>query len=186
MKNVRLSPLLGISVLLAMAACEPLDNKAATRNPGWDGQLTENIEPADREVFVNIDETEKVATGCDKTVIDAHNILKNHCASCHDIGMASFGVPRFDFVMDDAQLMTKTWDRTGQPAARFLTPGDPANSVIYLRSTMNRDMPPTMVDPNQPFYPRVTFSEGSVLFEWIANCISAPTATPATTTAATP
>ena len=176
MKNVRLSPLLGISVLFAttawMTACEPVDDTAATRVAAVDPNLhTEHIEPGDREVFIDIDETMKVADGCAKTTLDAHAILDGYCKGCHGIGDASIGVPRFDFVLDDDKLKTSLWEKQGQPALRFVKPGDPMNSVVYTRAAIKQDMPQVSQDPSQPSYPRVTFSEGSVLYEWIAHCM---------------
>lgn len=160
----------GLAALAVLSSCEKVDDGASTRAQGWDGSLSTVIEPGPREVFTNVDETETVETPCDKTALDAHNILKTNCAGCHDIGAASFGVPRFDFVMDDDLLKTKTWDRMGQPSLRFLIPGDPDNSVVYERTSVKRDMPPVQADPGQPFYPRITYSESSVLREWILNC----------------
>jgi hypothetical protein len=183
-KLVRPLSTLGLAALAALSSCEKIDDGAASRAQGWDGALSTVIEPGPREVFTDIDETMAVDTPCDKTALDAHNILKTNCGSCHDIGAASFGVPRFDFIMDDDQLKTKTWDRMGQPSLRFVIPGDPDNSVIYERATAKRDMPPVQADPGQPFYPRITYSQGSVLREWILNCFEGgAVATPSTTPA---
>jgi len=169
-KFVRPLSAFGLAALAVLSSCEKVDDGAATRAQGWDGTLSTVIEPGPREVFTNIDETETVETPCDKTALDAHDILKTNCAICHDIGAASSGVPRFDFVMDDDQLKVKTWDRMGQAPLRFLIPGDPDNSVIYERAAMKRDMPPIQADPQQPFYPRITYSQASVLRQWILNC----------------
>lgn len=182
MRNVRPFYSLGLFAVAALFACEPVDDGAATRAQGWDGTLSTVIQPGPREVFTDTDETITVPTGCDKTIEDAHNILKTYCAGCHAIGPASYGVaPTFDFVMDDDRLKTETWKRMGQAEAlRFLIPGDAANSVIYERAVLKQDMPPVQADPQQPFYPRVTYSEASVLEEWITNCfqggsVAAPT-----------
>ena len=103
---------------------------------------------------------------------------------CHGIGAASSGVPRFDFVMDDDQLKVRTWTREGGTMLRFLIPGDPDNSVLFQRSAMARDMPPVQADPQQPFYPRITYSQSSVLREWIQNCFQGggTVTTPSTST----
>jgi len=175
---------LGLAALAVLSSCEKVDDGASSRAAGWDGSLSTVIEPGPREVFVTIEETDKVDTPCDKTQLDAHKILKANCAVCHDIGQASSGVPRFDFLMDDDQLKVKTWERMGQPALRFLIPGDPDNSVIYERAAIARDMPPIQGDVNAPFYPRVTYSEASVLREWILNCFEGGTVAAPSTGAA--
>ena len=175
----------GLAALAVLASCEKVDDGAATRAQGWDGALSTVIEPGPREVFTDIDETVAADTPCDKTALDAHAVLKANCSVCHDIGLASSGAPRFDFVMDDDQLKVKTWERQGQTPLRFLIPGDPDNSVIYERAAMKRDMPPVQADPQQPFYPRISYRDASVLREWILNCFEGGTvATPSTTPAA--
>ena len=174
----------GLAALAVLSSCEKVDDGAATRAQGWNGVLSTVIEPGPREVFTDIDETMPAASPCEKTAMDAHAVLRNNCAICHDIGTASSGVPRFDFLMDDDQLKVRTWERVGQPAARFLIPGDPDNSVIYERAAISRNMPPIQADPQQPLYPRVTYSEASVLREWILNCFEGggTVATPSTST----
>jgi len=181
-KFVRPLSAFGLAALAVLSSCEKVDDGAATRAQGWNGiDLTTVIEKGPREVFIDIEETMPAASPCEKTALDAHEILKNNCAVCHDIGAASSGVPRFDFVMDDEQLKVKTWERMGQPAVRFLIPGDPDNSVVYQRAAISRNMPPVQADPQQPFYPRVTYSESSVLREWILNCCEGgPVAAPGT------
>jgi hypothetical protein len=170
-KFVRPLSAFGLAALAVLSSCEKVDDGAATRAQGWDGvTLSTVIEQGPREVFTDIEETMPAASPCEKTALDAHQILKNNCGVCHDIGAASSGVPRFDFLMDDDQLKVKTWERMGQPAARFLIPGDPDNSVIYQRTAIARNMPPLQGDPQAPLYPRVTYSEASVLREWILNC----------------
>jgi hypothetical protein len=136
--------------------------------------LSTVIDPSDRKVFTDTDETITVDTGCDKTIEDAHKVIDTHCAMCHAVGAASLGNPPFGFIKDEAQLIAKTWDREGQATGtgpRFLTPGDPMNSLIYTRAAVARDMPPLQLSLDQPFYERVTFSEGSVLREWIEKCM---------------
>lgn len=184
MNFVRPLSAFGIAALAVLSSCEKVDDGAATRAQGWDGvTLSTVLEPGDREVFTDTDETMTVDDGCAKTALDAHAILEANCKSCHAIGAASMGVPRFDFVLDDAQLMSKSWTREGSAPIRFLIPGDPENSAIYQRAAMNRDMPPVQADPQQPFYPRVTYSQASVLREWITHCFDSGTVTtPSTST----
>jgi hypothetical protein len=167
---------LGLAALAVLSSCEKVDDGASSRATGWDGSLSTVIQPGPREVFVTIEETDKVDTPCDKTQMDAHAILQKNCAFCHNIGEASQGVPPFDFVMNDDLLKVKTWPRQGQTTPlRFLIPGDPDNSVIFERAAMKRDMPPVQADPQQPLYERITYSEASVLREWILNCFQGGT-----------
>jgi hypothetical protein len=178
-KFVRPFSAFGLAALAILSSCEKVDDGASTRAQGWDGvTLSTVIEDGDREVFTDTDETMEVASGCDKTALDAHAILDAHCKLCHGIGLASSGVPRFDFVMDDDQLKVRTWAREGATTPlRFLVPGDPDNSVIYQRAAMARDMPPVQGDPQQPYYPRINYSQASVLREWILNCFEGGTVT---------
>jgi hypothetical protein len=175
MKNRRHLRLLALSALPALtflASCEPLDTKAATRNPGWNGVLTDHLEPGDREIFTDIDETVAVPTPCDKTSMDAHSILSNHCGACHNAGAASQGVPVFDFLMDDAKLISEPWVRQTGGNLHFVIPGDPDNSQIYVRAAILQNMPPQYMNIATPDPPRMPYSEAGVVREWITNCMA--------------
>jgi hypothetical protein len=174
MRNHRKLLLLVLCTPLAATTCfmEPVDSGSTNRTAGWDGVLSTVIEPGDREIFTNIDETDTVETACDKTSLDAHKILNDNCAACHNAGAASRGsAPVFDFVMDDMKMMTTDWEPQGAPKIKFLVPGDPNNSAIYLRAAIRRDMPPLQLSVDQPFYPRVDYSAAAVLQDWIKNCV---------------
>jgi hypothetical protein len=163
--------------LLTIAGCEPVDDGAATRAKGWDGVLTDNVLDGDRPVFLDIDETVEGADACAKDEQDVVDLLDRHCASCHDLGPASSGVPKFDFVMDLERLQSETLPRQGQADQHFIAAGDPDNSLIYIRVAVKRDMPPLYHNVAMEDPPRVSFSEGSVLREWIEKCLGpAPTA----------
>jgi len=177
MRNVsrivaHLGMVLGFGLLATALGCEPVDDAAATRNKGWDGVLTDNVLPGDRPVYNTIEEDpmDVSADGCEKTTNDAHKILETNCAQCHG-PMGAVGLPPWDFVLDDAKMKIETWKRQDQPAIPFLKPGDPANSAIFLRAALLRNMPPLQTDVGQMFYPRVTYSEASVLQEWITTCM---------------
>ena len=170
-KTVRPLCALGLFTLSALAACEPVDDAAATRTPGWNGDLTDNILPGDRDVFLDIDESMPAADPCEKTSADARDILTKNCASCHD-GPNAVGLPQWDFVLDFDKLKTATWNREGM-TLRFLIPGDADNSQIYVRAVIDQSMPP-VGDLSTTLYPRVTYSAGSVLREWITNCMGGP------------
>jgi hypothetical protein len=167
-----LGMVLGLGLLAAAVGCEPVDDGAATRNVGWNKVLTDNVLPGDRPVYNTIEEDPMDVSmdPCTKTTNDAHAILKANCAQCHG-PMGAVGLPPWNYVLDDDQMKKNTWIRQDQPAIPFLKPGDPANSAIFLRAALLRNMPPVQGDLNQPFYPRVSYSEASVLQDWITNCM---------------
>lgn len=164
---------LGLGLLVAMTGCEPVDDAAATRNKGWDNVLTDNVLDTDRPVFTDTGETVTVADGCAKTTEDAHKILQENCASCHDQGPSSLGAPLFDFVMNDEQLKSREWTRAGGAAPiKFVSVGKADESAIFIRAAISRDMPPLQLSIDQPpEAPRVTFSGASVLRQWIEVCM---------------
>jgi hypothetical protein len=166
---------------LATTSClEPVDDGATNRTPSWNGVLSTVVLDGERPVYTNVDESETAADPCTKVRDDAHAILRANCAMCHGVGAASLGNPPFSFIMDDEMLIASTWDREGDAAGtgpRFLTPGDPDHSLIYTRPIVIRNMPPIQADPGQPFYARVTYSDGSVLRAWISGCMGAAPAT---------
>lgn len=174
--------LLGTVWLLALAGCEPVDDGAATRAQDWNGVLSDNVVPGDRGVFVDVDETMTVKDGCAKTTLDAMQILKDNCASCHDEqtraqappseGCDSMGpAATFGFVLNPAKMRTETWYRNGTASLRYLVAGHANESAIYLRAVIDRNMPPLISCPESPFYPRINFSAGSVLQQWIDVCM---------------
>ena len=166
MKNAALR-IFGASSFLAMAACEPVDDGAATRARGWDPEkdgLSNVVLDHDRDVFVDIDETMSVADGCAKTTLDATQLLQDKCASCHDQTAPAQTPPTFNFVTDVAKMKSSMWTPAGGTAMRYITVGKPEESAIFLRAGSNRDMPPTAAD-------RLTYSAVSVLHYWIENCL---------------
>ena len=109
---------------------------------------------------------------CNQTCRQATRVLWENCASCHGNGDYAIGLPPWDFVMDPQRLTTELWHREGQPPIHFVLPGDPANSAVYQRAVIKRDMPP-LIDVNGPYYPRVTPADGQILNDWIAGCLGA-------------
>jgi hypothetical protein len=171
MRNAALSGCLGLGFLVAATAgCEPVDDGAATRNEGWNHQLSDHVLPTDRPVYTNVDETETVADGCTKTRADAINILERYCADCHSTNGYAQGLPPWDFVLDPERMKNESWTREGQAPIPFLKVGAPQSSAIYIRAVMQRSMPP-IYDLSVPPLDRVTYSEGSVLYQWIARCM---------------
>ncbi len=113
---------------------------------------------------------------CVKVKQDAHAVLGTYCATCHDQGDASSGVPKFDFVMDEQRLTQETWT-VGAESRRFLVPGDPDSSWLYLRPLLGT-MPPIQTDLRNADAPRPTISDLSVLREWITTCVGPPRVDP--------
>lgn len=114
------------------------------------------------------DEGETVGDPCEKTRRDKTEILTAYCASCHH-GQPAKGLPAFDFVLDDKRLVQEVWVRTGQPNQRFVIPGDPDHSALYVRAAT--DMPPIPTDLGTRREPAPTPSDLSILREWITHCI---------------
>jgi hypothetical protein len=164
MKNAALFRFFGAGSLMAVAACEPVDDGAATRAKGWDGGLTNNVLAKDRQVFIDTDETIAVADGCAKTVLDARHILDSQCAGCHDAASPTQDPTTFDFVTDVGKMKTSMWTPAGGQPMRYITAGQPEQSAIFLRAGIMRDMPPARAD-------QVTLSGVSVLHYWIETCI---------------
>jgi hypothetical protein len=191
---------LTLTLILVLAAAlgtscgvEKVDDGASTRAKDYD-PLTEGssdqVLPGDRDVFIDVDESVPAESPCAKTEWDLfhfgdgqealhpsdrnpalNGILVNRCAACHNIGPASSGATPFSFVLDPQQLVMTIWHRQ-QGDARFVVPGNPDESQIFLRAAMKQDMPP-MYDAAAGAKPleRLTFSEQSVLREWITSCL---------------
>jgi hypothetical protein len=178
MRNVSLLRSLGFCASIAalgLSGCEPVDDGASKRAVGWDGVLTDHVLDGDRPVFLDIDETVEGTGPCAKDEQDATDTLTRHCASCHDQGSASLGNPQFDFVLNFDKLASTTYTREGQ-ALNYLVPGDPDHSMIYVRAAVTRDMPVLYHNIAMDDPPRVSFSEGAVLREWIEKCMAPVTA----------
>ena len=174
MRN-RIPLLLVVGAAFATISCfEPSDDGSTNRYPGWNGELSTVLLPGDRPIELTVDEdSEVVDDPCAKTEADAHKFLETRCGSCHDAaqgGRQGIG-PIFDFVMNDDMLKAETWNRQDGQKLRFLIPGDVDNSLIYIRPIVEHSMPPPQRDPSQPETIPATYSDGSVLREWINNCM---------------
>lgn len=203
MKALRLPMLLVVSAAFTPSCFEPVDDQSTMRAQGWDGVSTDNVLPADREVFIDVDESVVADSPCAKTEWDLfhfgdgqeglspadrdpaqNGILVNHCAACHAIGGASQGATPFSFVLDAQEMVNTLWHRLGGDA-RFIVPGNPDESQVYYRAVTKQDMPP-IYDAATGAKPldRMSYSEASVLREWIVNCLgSDPLSGAGTTTA---
>jgi hypothetical protein len=115
------------------------------------------------------------ADACSATRAQAMDILQRDCARCHggQSPGARQGQPPFDFVLDSDRLTqavsATAKDLTTMQPARFLVPGDPDHSRIYVRPAMGEMPPPDVV--GLPKLPRPGASELSVLRQWIAHCL---------------
>lgn len=121
------------------------------------------------------DEGETTDDACEATTFSAMEVLRRNCAACHGGGPGqNLGQPPFDFVLDTARLITAGSSTVKDPAtmqpARFLVPGDPDHSRVYIRM-FRREMPPADVVglPQNPSRP--TVSDVSVVRHWIAHCL---------------
>ena len=135
------SPAGWLGLLLLMSCTDPFWHIQATQQQApqsSDGGIVSSADP------------------CDSTRVQALAILKADCAGCHE-APASTG--NFNFVLDVNTLIT-TNSSTG---AKFVAPGDPADSRIYQRIAAG-EMPPPGVSP------RPSTSDISLLSNWITNC----------------
>jgi hypothetical protein len=160
-----------VIVLLGLAGCQPLDSEAAFGEPYIADAKSSELEG----VGVELPDGGVASNGCAATRAEAHAILERACAHCHggDNPGARQGTPPFDCVLDTTQLTTMVSATAKDPvtheAARFLVPGDPERSRIYLRP-LNGEMPPPDVI-GLPANPRPSVSDLSVLRHWIESCV---------------
>jgi hypothetical protein len=156
---------------LASAACfQSLNTQAdqQTLAPPPSGDETAiDISSMPIQLDVN-DDSQTTMDSCTKVRQDKTNILTAYCAGCHT-GPSAQGLPQFNFVLDDSTLMTAVWNRAGQAPLRFVIPGDPEHSALYIRAST--DMPPIPTDLSTARLPSATLSDLSVLREWITHCL---------------
>lgn len=173
-RTVRLAFLLALTVLAPLEACfQTLDTTASSRSaavPPTTNVLVTQIDPAGAPIELGAADAATSADPCDKTRRDKTQILTAYCARCHS-GSAAVGLPPWDFVLDDQKLVTETWVRAGQPAQRFVIPGDPDHSALYQRMVLVQDMPPQPTDLGTPANPSPSAADGTVIREWILNCL---------------
>jgi hypothetical protein len=171
-----------VVVVVAAAAlaggCLQEVNSGASR--GFDaaangaGELTTNIVPSTNPIALDpMDETSTTMDACEKTRRDKTEVLTAFCASCH-AGSAAVGLPPWNFVLDDNQLINEVWTREGQPPQRFVIPGDPDHSALYQRMAIAGDMPPQPTDLGTHRNPTPSAADVSIVREWILHCLGAP------------
>ena len=171
-----------VAMLLTGSACvDPVDDAAAsggaaTPGAGGGGGHTVALETPP----IELDASGKTATDpCVATRQQTATILVGYCARCHDGASpgAHQGQPPFDFVLNAERLVTATSaavkDPGTQQPARFLTPGAPLHSRLYVRMA-GGEMPPHDI-VGLPANARPSISDVSVVHEWIAHCIGKET-----------
>ena len=163
--------LLFLFALLA-AACQNLDSDAAS------GSLDEGEDPpvALDTPPIELPNGDTTADPCVLTSLQATDILTKNCSGCHGGGSpgARQGQPPFDYVLDTEALKGARSASVPDPlepdkGMRFLRPGDPENSRLFVR-VAGGEMPPELpigVDP----IPRPTLSDASLLYNWIQACV---------------
>jgi hypothetical protein len=112
---------------------------------------------------------------CMATTNAAMNVLRSACSACHGGGPGqNLGQPPFDYVLDVPKLLTAVSETVTDPVTkkpvRFLVPGDPDHSRIYVRM-FTRQMPPGDVVGLPPNPSRPSVSDISVMRQWIAHCL---------------
>jgi hypothetical protein len=112
---------------------------------------------------------------CTATTFHATETLRAACAPCHGGGPGqNLGQPPFDYVLDVGKLLKAVSSTVKDPVTmqpvRFLVPGDPDHSRIYVRM-FKREMPPGDVVGLPPNPNRPTVSDISVIRQWIAHCL---------------
>lgn len=93
------------------------------------------------------------------------SIRQTYCAGCHGPGTGA-GQGGFDYVTDDPSLLGST--TTSATFPRFVVPGDPSHSYLYV-SIASGQMPPASM-AGAPPNPVPTASDLSVLYGWILAC----------------
>lgn len=169
---VRLTLLLALVVLAPLVGCfQKLDPTASSQSAAsaTDALVTE-IDPSSAPIALSQTDAAMSSDPCDKTRQDKTQILTAYCAKCHS-GPAAVGLPPWDFVLDDQKLVTETWVRAGQPAERFVIPGDPDYSALYQRMALVQDMPPQPTDSSTPPNPKPSPADNTVIRAWILNCL---------------
>src|SRR6188474_1619789 len=153
----------------ATACFQTLDTTASSGSPvnppepEKEGGLSTVILPGPPP-FAFYDPSGQIVTSdepCHATSAQAIAILTKNCADCHGGRTPGerAGNPPFDFILDPVK-MTKTFTQNTTPPMKFLSPGDPQHSRLYVRARLG-EMPPLA----QMQLPRPTVSDISVLHE---------------------
>lgn len=171
--------LLFLSCAAASSCFQKLDSNAAGQPAALsssDGGIVTDLDTPPIGYFGPNGEPATSADACEATTAQATTILQTYCAACH--GGASAGArqgqPPFDYVLDvgrlEAAVSQTVMDPVSMKPARFLVPGDPDRSRIYMR-IVRREMPPRPIDVSQQTLAAPSVSDISVLRTWITCCL---------------
>jgi len=121
---------------------------------------------------IELDDGGTTTDVCAQNTAKVTDLLERACHVCHNGPGAPNG---FGFIMDFNMLKTsRTFNSAYKDVDglnfRYLTPGHPEHSFIYVRAA---SYPPTMPPPQppadiSPYYPKTT--DLSVLNYWITSC----------------
>jgi hypothetical protein len=169
------SALLSLGLCTIACGLQPLDRTAATPVAGLDPNATPTTAILAGAPAIGLSlENENTTTGdpCAKTTQDKTEILTVYCARCHS-GPAeqAQGLPPWNFVLDDGRLVSEQFTREQQAPQRYVIPGDPEKSILYVRAAILGDMPPQPTDLGTPRNPTPSLSDFSVLHDWIEHCL---------------
>lgn len=170
---------LNLRLCLSLLLCAPFAAGCLQTDPGPQGQMPPcdfgAVCPAPADGFPTETQTPPIllADGtttddpCVKNEQDSMAIRSTYCGACHQ-EPAHLGTKEFGFILDDGMLTSNmaTPASANTPPLLYINPGDPANSRVYQR-IVNQEMPPIQRSVDQPDNPRPTFSDVSVLYQWI-------------------
>lgn len=167
----------GTASALANGCLHEINDQASRGSRGGamgGGELITQIVPSTNPIALDVmDDSSTTTDACEKTRRDKTEILTAYCASCHS-GTAAVGLPPWNFVLDEKRLVSEVWTREGQPAQRFVIPGDPDHSALYQRMGIAGDMPPQPTDLGTHRNPTPSAADISIIREWILHCLGAP------------
>jgi hypothetical protein len=169
----------GLAGLLLLAGCfQEIDSSAssASGQTMLAGPPTHTVDLMTPSIgFGTTDNAQKTDDPCIATTFMAMATLRAACAPCHGGGPGqNLGQPPFDYVLDVNKLLTAVSSTVKDPVTmqpvRFLVPGDPDHSRVYVRM-FRREMPPGDVVGLPPNPNRPTVSDVSVIRQWIGHCL---------------
>jgi len=176
----RVACLVALCAFSAPGCFQEIDSGAAsaTSTTPLSGTITHTVDTMTPAIPLGPgDDAGTTGDPCTATTADAMSVLRSACSGCHGGGPGQdLGQPPFDYVLDVPKLLTAvsatvTDPTTGMPV-RFLVPGDPDHSRIYVRM-FTRQMPPGDVVGLPPNPSRPSVSDISVVRQWIAHCLGA-------------
>ena len=171
------------ALVLSLAGCfQELDSRAANgRAPVASDKAGPTI--ALDTPPIDLPDGTTTTDRCKLITLQASDILRANCAHCHGGGSpgARQGQPPFDCVMDFDKLQTMVSASVRDPSdpsrgMRFLIPGDPDHSRLYVRIA-RAEMPPPPPLGLDPI-PLPSISDVSLLRTWISSCLGVEGAGP--------